>query len=142
MARILITEDERLIAEDLKWALQDHGHKIVGIVASGEEAIKMAFETKPEIIFMDISLDGSINGIDAAKAIQKKIDVYIVFCSAFSDNITRLKASALNPMGYVTKPFEFAEIEQILERDFPPHPGGNGTNRMRTQPDFHNEKIS
>ncbi|HPR17193.1 MAG TPA: response regulator [Candidatus Cloacimonadota bacterium] len=116
MARILITEDEQLIAEDLRLTLIDMGHDVICMEASGEEAVISAIEVQPDIIFMDIKLAGSISGIEAAKMIRKKIDVSIIFCSAYGDDKTLLQASSLNPIGYIMKPFDQSEIESLLTK--------------------------
>lgn len=110
MARILITEDERIIAEDLKLILQTYGHEIIGIESKGENAISKAKESTPDIIFMDIKLEGSITGIEAASEIRKSIDTAIIFCTAYSDDLTLLQVSALSADGYIAKPFQEEDI--------------------------------
>ena len=118
MARILITEDERLIAEDLRLILQSYGHEIIEIVSTGEKAIRIALQTKPDLIFMDIKLAGIMTGLDAAKEIVKEYNIPIIFCSAYSDDQTLLHAYALHPAGYISKPFNeediFCAIEPII----------------------------
>ncbi|MFC1898207.1 response regulator [Candidatus Cloacimonadota bacterium] len=116
MARIMITEDERLIAEDLKMTLQAFGHEIVGIASTGEKAVEIARELNPDIIFMDIKLEGRISGIDAAKKIRGLIDSAIVFCTAYSDDLTILQISTVSPDGYVAKPFHESEVKKILKK--------------------------
>lgn len=115
MARIMITEDEILIAEDLKQTLQELGHSVVGIVASGENAVTLAMRMKPDIIFMDIKLAGELNGIETAKTIARQLDVSIIFCSAYNDNDTLLRASAVNPLAYIAKPYDKSEIKKTLD---------------------------
>ncbi|MDO9576816.1 MAG: response regulator [Candidatus Cloacimonadales bacterium] len=110
MARILITEDERLIAEDLKQTLQAFGHEIVAIVSTGEKAVEKAKELNPDIIFMDIKLEGELSGIEAAKEIRGAIKTAIIFCTAYSDDLTLLQLSTLSPEGYIAKPFRESEI--------------------------------
>lgn len=110
MARILITEDERLIAEDLKQTLQGLGHEIVAIETTGEKAVESAKEFNPDIIFMDIKLEGKLSGIEAAKEIRGAIKTAIIFCTAYSDDLTLLQLSTLSPEGYITKPFREKEI--------------------------------
>lgn len=115
MARILITEDERIIAEDLKQTLQSIGHEIVGIASSGEKAIEQAGMLLPDIIFMDIKLEGRMNGVEAAREIRNTIDTSIIFCTAYADDLTLLQISALNPDGYVSKPFLEKEILESIK---------------------------
>jgi two-component system, sensor histidine kinase len=116
MARILITEDEKLIAEDLKLTLQELGHVVVRVESTGENAVEKARELIPDIVFMDIKLEGELNGIDAAKKIREIIKADIIFCTAYSDDLTLLQLSALNPEGYLTKPFREGEILNTLEK--------------------------
>ncbi len=78
MARILIVEDELLIAEDLKYKLRRLGHTVVAHTATGEAAIEKAIETKPELVLMDVRLRGEMNGIEAAKRIREAQTLSIV----------------------------------------------------------------
>jgi CheY-like chemotaxis protein len=114
MCRILITEDERIIAEDLKLTLQSFGHDVIEVVSTGEEAISIALQTKPDLIFMDIKLAGIITGLEAAREIAKAFLVPIIFCTAYCDAKTTLEISALNDAGYINKPFRLEEIEQAI----------------------------
>ena len=115
MAKILITEDERIIAEDLKLTLVNDGHDVQAIVASGEDAIKKAGELKPDIILMDIDLSGFLSGIEAADYIRKKYDIPVVFCTAYSDEDTMKRAFAVRPSGFLTKPFEDNELKSVID---------------------------
>jgi len=115
MSRIMIIEDERLIAEDLKLTLQDCGHEIVSIVSSGEKAVEKASEFNPDIIFMDIKLEGEITGIEAAKKIRGLMDSAIVFCTAYADDLSILQISTVSPDGYIAKPFNEIEVKKILK---------------------------
>ena len=135
MARILITEDERIIAEDLKQILQSFDHQVVGIAASGEKAIQLAKELRPEIIFMDIKLEGVLNGIDAARKIRDIIDTSIIFCSAYADDLTLLQMSALSPEGYVSKPFLEKEILDSIKHV-------SGAKKKHAPEDFHSNYLS
>ncbi len=114
MCRIMITEDEHIIAEDLKLTLQSFGHEIVEVVSTGEKAISIALQTKPDLIFMDIKLAGAINGLDAAREITKVFDVPIIFCSAYCDQKTYDEVSLLRTAGYINKPFRVEDIEQAI----------------------------
>ncbi len=115
MAKILITEDERIIAEDLKLTLMNYGHNVQAIVTSGEDAIKKAGELKPDIILMDIDLNGFLSGIEAADHIRKKYNIPVVFCTAYSDEDTMSRAFAVCPSGFITKPFEDNELKSIID---------------------------
>ena len=114
MMRILIVEDEFIIAEDLRLTLQNFGHEIISIVSSGEEAIAHAERFEPDMIFMDINLDGDVNGIDAAIKIREKHMIPIVFCSAYIDKITLRESSQIKPGIFISKPVEEFKIQTAL----------------------------
>ncbi len=112
--KILIVEDEIIIAEDLRLTLQGFGHEIVSVVSSGEEAIIYADNFLPDMIIMDIVLEGDINGIEAAMIIKKKHDIPIIFCTAFVDMITRNVTSKFKPSIFISKPIEEHKIQVAL----------------------------
>ena len=114
MMRILIVEDEFIIAEDLRLTLQNFGHEVVSIVSSGEEAITYTEKLKPDVIFMDINLDGEINGINAAIKIREKYVIPIVFCSAYIDIVTQRETSQIKPGIFISKPIEESKIKMAL----------------------------
>lgn len=114
MMRILIVEDEFIIAEDLKLTLQKFGHEVISIVSSGEEAITHAERFEPDMIFMDINLDGDVNGIDAAIKIMEKHEIPIVFCSANIDELTQRKTSQIKSGVFISKPIEDYKIKTAL----------------------------
>ncbi len=110
-ARILIVEDEAILAADLEQVLQSMGHTVVGISASGAVAMRTARDTNPELILMDINLQGPLDGIATAR-ILKEIgsDVPVVFLTAYADRETVIRARETEPFGYLLKPFD----EQLL----------------------------
>jgi len=114
MARILITEDEWLIAQDLKFILQKLGHEVLAIAVSGEEAVKIAHDMNPDLIFMDVQLEGDIDGIDAAISIRKDYNIPIIYCTANTDDTTVSKMSSTYPNGLVMKPFSNLDIEKAI----------------------------
>src|SRR5438034_11275622 len=99
--RILIVEDQRLIAVDIEKTLQRIGYDVVGKAASGDEAIAKATEILPDLILMDIRLDSGIDGIQAAEAIRARTDTPIVYLTGFADEETILRAKTTSPFGYV-----------------------------------------
>jgi len=113
--KILIVEDETITSMELTHRLIRSGYQIIGTVTSGEEAIKMADSTKPELILMDISLNGKIDGIAAAEEIRKTHDIPIIYISAYSDEKTLKRAKQTGPYGYMTKPFNQKDLETTIE---------------------------
>ncbi|MEJ5283536.1 MAG: response regulator [Brevinematales bacterium] len=111
--KILIVEDEALVALVLKTQLEQDGHKIIGPVATGEEAINLALSEKPDLIIMDIVLGGKINGREAAEIITKEYPVYIIFTSGYEyENHNGAKLSFAT---YLTKPIIPEKIKNIIE---------------------------
>ena len=121
MSKILIVEDEKIIAEDLRLTLSALGHNIIGIVATGESAIKIAGAFHPDIVLMDIMLDGEVDGVQAAEQIRVDYNIPVIFVTAYSDEKTRKKAEMTNPLGYISKPFEERELLDIMKKAFIKH---------------------
>ncbi len=113
--RILITEDERIVAEDLRLTLIQLGYDVVGSVATGEEAVERAKELVPDIILMDIFLAGEMDGIAAAETIRSTSDIPVVYLTAFADPQIMEKAKITQPYGYILKPYQERELHTIIE---------------------------
>jgi PAS domain S-box-containing protein len=112
---ILIVEDERLVATDIKVCLKRLGYEVAGVTYSGEAAIKKAEELKPDLVLMDIVLEGKINGIDAAAKIRSRFNIPVVYLTAYSDLITIERAKKAEPYGYILKPFEDRDLHSTIE---------------------------
>jgi len=115
---ILIVEDEKIIAEDLKIILEKFNYTIPEVVASGEKAIQQAEELKPDLILMDIMIEGNINGLEAAKQIHNKFKIPIIFLTAYADEDILEQAAESSPFGYLIKPFEDRELRATIEMAF------------------------
>ncbi|GAB4372602.1 MAG: hypothetical protein Kow009_08640 [Spirochaetales bacterium] len=113
--RILIVEDEKIIALDLKRRLLDFGFEVIGIIPTGEQAITVAGEESPDLILMDIMLKGQIDGIEAAKQIRHSLDIPVVFLTSYSDQDTLDRAKEAEPFGYILKPFKEQELLTTIE---------------------------
>src|SRR6186713_1100089 len=103
-ARILIAEDESLIAEELRDRMERMGLTVAAVVNSGEDAIVRAEETLPDLVLMDIQLKGRMDGIAAASAIRDRFDIPVVYLAALSDDVTVERAEQTSPLGYLLKP--------------------------------------
>lgn len=114
-ARILIAEDEAVVALDLKTQLEDLGYHIVGIAESGERALTLARSSKPDLTLMDVRLKGPMDGIQAAAVMAQELSSPVVFLTSFSDAETVRRAAETGPYGYLTKPFEFKELRAAIE---------------------------
>jgi len=113
--KVLIVEDERIIAHDIESKLTQAGYKIVGVSISGEDAIKKASKLKPDLVLMDIVLKGKKDGIQAAKNIRINNNIPVVYLTAYMDKkiLSRVKNSS--PFGYLIKPFDERELRVTIE---------------------------
>ncbi len=112
---ILIVEDEIIVAEDLSGKLRRLGYGIAGIAAAGEEAIGMACDLRPNLVLMDVRLEGEMDGIETAREIQRRQDTPIVYLTAHSDAATLNRAKLTGPFGYILKPFDERELVTQIE---------------------------
>jgi len=113
--KVMIVEDESIVAMDIKNRLEHLGYIITAIVFSGEDAIIRIVETSPDIILMDIMLNGEIDGIEAAEYIHRRFDIPIIYLSAYADEKTLSRAKVTKPFGYILKPFEERELHAAIE---------------------------
>lgn len=112
---ILIVEDEIITAKNLENRLENEQYRVIGIVSTGEEALAAARKGKPDIILMDISLKGEMDGITAATAIKAELDVPVIYMTAFVDDETVRRARLTAPFGYIVKPFQVRELRSNIE---------------------------
>jgi CheY-like chemotaxis protein len=112
---IMVVEDERITALDLKRRLESFGYHVPPIASTGAEAILRAAETRPDLILMDIMLKGPIDGITAAQQIRLTCDIPTVFLTAYSDEATIERAKETQPLGYLLKPFEEGSLRSTIE---------------------------
>ena len=119
--QILIVEDERITAMDIKTSLERLGYIVSGTVASGKEAIKKAKENHPDIVLMDIVLEGEMDGIETASVIRTRFDIPVVYLTAYVDERTIERAKTTEPFGCVLKPFNDNDLNSTLEMAFYKH---------------------
>ena len=112
---ILIVEDEKIVAMDIAGNLKSAGYEVLGIVASGKEAIELVEMSPPDLILMDIRIKGDIDGIQTAEIIQSHYDIPIVYLTAFADENTLSRARITGPYGYIIKPFDKLTAQTIIE---------------------------
>ena len=115
-AQVLIVEDDRITAEDIRLSLGNLGYSVLGIASSGEEAIKKAQELRPDLVLMDIVLKGNMDGIEAAEQIRAALNIPVVYlAAAYMGGKTLERATITEPFGYISKPFEENELGSALE---------------------------
>jgi PAS domain S-box-containing protein len=119
--RILVVEDQRLIAADIENTLKKLGYVVVGNVASGEDAISKSDHLRPELVLMDVRLRGEIDGIEAAEIIRDRFNVPVVYLTAYADEETIIRAKKTTPFGYLVKPFNERELRATIEIAFYTH---------------------
>jgi two-component system, response regulator PdtaR len=115
MAKILVVDDEAIISMRLEERLQEMGYTVVGMAASGEDAIEKARRLTPDLILMDIVMPGRMNGIEAAKVIIGELDIPVVFVTSYADDGIIDRAKQVRPYGYIVKPFNELEIKAAVE---------------------------
>lgn len=112
--RVLIVEDEGIIAQDIELSLKPLGYEVCGVTDSGPGAIQQCGELLPDVVLMDINLRGEMDGIEAARVIYQRHRIPIVFLTAYADEATLRRAETTEPFGYVLKPFEERELHASL----------------------------
>jgi CheY-like chemotaxis protein len=114
-ARILVVEDEAIVAMDIANTLRDLGHEVTDTVPSGEQAIASVKENRPNVILMDIILKGEMDGIQTAEQIRAQYSIPVIFLTAYADEKTLERAKITTPCGYLTKPFEETDLRIAIE---------------------------
>jgi PAS domain S-box-containing protein len=114
-ARILVVEDDSIIAMELEDRLQRLDYDVLAVTASGEDAVVKASELRPDLVLMDIRLKGLMDGIVAALEIRAHFDIPVVYLTAYADDHTLERAKVTEPFGYIIKPFEERELHTTIE---------------------------
>jgi len=113
--KILVVEDESIVARDIRNMLVGLGYDVTGVVASAKAAVQKAQETMPDIVLMDVMLQGKITGVEAAEQIYTKFSIPVVYLTAYADSTTVQQAKKTEPFGYIIKPFEERELQTTIE---------------------------
>ena len=121
-ATILVVEDERITAEDIRAGLEFAGYKVPVICSTGEDAVQQAGRLEPDLVLMDIKLEGEMDGIEAAAQIRKSYDIPVIYLTAYSDEKTVERAKLTEPSGFLvkgqgmlSKPFDEHELNAAIE---------------------------
>jgi len=113
--RILVVEDESIVALDIQTTLKSLGYEVLGIAASGEEAIQKAEESIPDLVLMDIMLKGVIDGTEAANQIRIRFNIPVVYLTSYSDESTLQRAKITESFGYILKPYGDRDLYAAIE---------------------------
>ena len=114
-AKILVVEDEWIIANDIKDILVEMGYRVTAIASSGEEAMARVEEDPPDLMLMDIVLKGKMTGIDTAQAIRARRDIPVIFLTAYDNQCMVDQAKEIDNSGYLLKPFKDRELDIAIE---------------------------
>ena len=119
-ARVMVVEDEAVVALHLRQELLKLGYTVAGVATAGEQALKMVEEVFPDVVLMDIHIQGELDGIETAKRIPRYLHIPVIYLTAYSEDTTLKRAGDTYPYGYLIKPFLdrelHATIKMALER--------------------------
>ncbi|MEI9952825.1 MAG: PAS domain S-box protein [Pseudomonadota bacterium] len=114
-AKILVVEDDHIVARAIAQQLSRLGHTVLALTSRGEEAVALARDQQPDLVLMDIRLDGELDGIDAARRIRDEAQVPVIYVTAYADDQTLNRARSTEPFGYILKPFEDSQLHTAIE---------------------------
>ena len=114
-SKILIVENERIVAKDLKQLLEELGYEVIGISGTSNDALKKTGETNPDLILMDIMLTGETDGIETAQQINELYHIPFIYLTAYYDDEILERASLTQPAGYITKPFSSVGLHAAIQ---------------------------
>lgn len=123
-ARVMIVEDEAITAMATGAMIKRLGHVVSAAVGTGQDALRAFRRQRPDLVLMDIRLDGDLDGIETAKLMRRDSDVPVVFVTAFVDEVTRSRAAAACPFAFMLKPLDEYDLKEMLARLLP-EVGGN-----------------
>lgn len=113
--KILIVEDEMLIAANISLQLNELGYEVVAIVPRGEEALSIIQENTPDIMLLDVNLKGNLDGIETAKSMQKTHDIPVIYLTANTDDDHFNRAKETRPYAFISKPFKKRDLQRAIE---------------------------
>lgn len=115
LTKILVVEDENIVAMDIERGLRHLGYSVVGRASRGKDALEQAAEHRPDLVLMDIQLKGAMDGVEAADRIRREFHIPVVFLTAYADEPTLERAKRAEAYGYLLKPFEESELHSVIE---------------------------
>lgn len=113
--KVLVIEDEMIIAEDIRMMLENLGYEVVGVALDYDEAVELLDESTPDIVLSDIALGGAKDGVDLGRLIKDNYDMPFIFVTSHSDKSTLDRAKAVKPNGYLVKPFDANDLYAAIE---------------------------
>lgn len=134
MRKILIVEDEFIVAENIEAILEKEGYEVCGIAGSAEDALKLVQKEKPGLVICDIFIRGNVNGIELAKEFSKQLPIPFIYLTAFADQQTLQKASQTNPLAYLVKPFTEKQLLAAVSMAIITHYGNEADRKIVVTP--------
>ncbi len=116
LPKVLIAEDDGIIARDIQYTLESMGYHVSAVVASGEESIKKALYFQPDVVLMDIRLNGNIDGLSAAREIYNRFQIPVIYISACGDEKTLIEAKKIDCFQFIGKPYAERELQEAIEQ--------------------------
>jgi two-component system, NtrC family, response regulator AtoC len=113
--KIMIVEDERITAADLQDTIAQLGYTVTATVSTGADAVREAGRNPPDLVVMDISIGGDVDGVEAAKRLRRQFDIPVVYLTAHADPDTLSRAMGAEPLGYILKPFQERGLHAVIE---------------------------
>ncbi|NBD15032.1 MAG: response regulator [Cyanobacteria bacterium] len=113
--KILIVEDEAVVSLDVSRRLEKMGYEVMGRIASGEEALELIEKERPDLVLMDINLQGEMDGIETATKLYKEYNLPVIYLTAYAGESTLERAKESKPYGYILKPFKERELHAAIE---------------------------
>jgi len=113
--KLLIVEDEMIVAEDMRQILEDLGYEVAGVTGDPQEARRLLAATKPDVALIDITLGTDQHGLELARYVKEEVNIPFIFCTSHADQKTVKQASGLHPNGYLVKPFDENDLYSSIE---------------------------
>jgi CheY-like chemotaxis protein len=113
--KILLVEDDDVIAKVEDWRLKNLGYTVCGRATSGAEAMELVVNTKPDLVLMDINIRGDVDGIETARMIKKGFNIPVVYVTSHSDGPTLERAKETQPDGFIVKPFDDKDLRVAIQ---------------------------
>lgn len=114
-ARVVVAEDDAIVAADLRESLEGMGYEVPAVVGSGKDAVEAARAHTPDVVLMDVRMPGTMDGVEAARRISDELTIPVVYLSGYSDDVTVARAKQTHPFGYLVKPFDPRELKTAVE---------------------------
>jgi len=137
--KILIVEDDPIIARLIEHHLNEIGHHVLGIAHHSERALDLIHNLRPELVFLDINIDGTRDGIEIAEIIEARHKLPYIFLTALSDQQTLGRAKNVRPVGYVVKPFKGSDLQAVISIGMSNYSQRKQNQKKRVSPDALNK---